>query len=153
MGRLRLNRRKHTTSLQLYHRTSIRISISLSMCHRTCTYRRINTQWSSHTLRVGGVEISEVEEEEDLAEEEVKPYVITMDSQAIMPKIAKNLWRHVHIAKRRTIMWSNVPSWLQSGNIGTLQVLTPHRIPTQIQILTWIFKWLFLIQESQVLFL
>ena len=49
-------------------------------------------------------------EEEDLVEEEVKLHAITVNNWAIMPEIVRNLQRHVPIAKRKTIMWSNVPS-------------------------------------------
>ena len=105
-----MNRHKHTTSLHLSHKTNIKISIRISMCHITRMCRTICTHHNRHTLREGGVEISEVEEEEDLAEEEVKLYAITMDNQTIMIDISMNLQRHVHIAKRRTIMWSNVLS-------------------------------------------
>ena len=56
------------------------------------------------------MEISVVEEEDDLEKKEVKSYAITVDSWAIMLEISRNLQRHVHIAKHMTIMWSNVPS-------------------------------------------
>ena len=56
------------------------------------------------------VETSEEEGEEDLAEEEVRLHAITMDSQAISIEIVRSLQRHVHIVKRRTIVWSNVLS-------------------------------------------
>ena len=56
------------------------------------------------------VENSEEEEEDDLAEEEVRLHDITMEKWAIMLEISKSLQRHIHIAKRKTIMWNNVLS-------------------------------------------
>ena len=50
------------------------------------------------------VETSEIEEEKDLVEEEVRLHAITMDSWVIMPDIVKNLQIHAHIVKCRTIM-------------------------------------------------
>ena len=50
----------------------------------------------------------EVEEEEDLVEEEVKLYAITVDIWAIMPESTRNLLIHVLTAKCRTVMWSSV---------------------------------------------
>ena len=78
---------------------------------RVSMHCKISSHRSNHTLREGGVETSEVEEEEeDLAEEDVKLYAINVDNWAIMQEISMNLKIHVHIAKRRTTMWSNVPS-------------------------------------------
>ena len=56
------------------------------------------------------METSEEEEEEDLAEEEIRFLPITMDIQAIIPDTAKIMQRHAHILKCRTIMWNNVLS-------------------------------------------
>ena len=57
-------------------------------------HRRINTHLSNHNLKEGWVETSEVEEEEeDLAEEEVKSYAINVDNQSqIFPRSYKDMF-------------------------------------------------------------
>ena len=79
-----MNKRKSTISLFFSHKTSIKISI-IPNISRISMHYRINTHHSNHTLKEGGLEASEVEKEkEDLVEEEVQLYAITVDIQAIM---------------------------------------------------------------------
>ena len=54
------------------------------------------------------METSEVEEEEDLAEEEVRLHTITMENPNIILEIFRSLERHLLTAKHMTIIWSNV---------------------------------------------
>ena len=56
------------------------------------------------------METLEVEEDEDLAEEEVKLHAIIVDNWVTMPDISNTLQRRVPIVKDRTIMWRNVLS-------------------------------------------
>ena len=146
MGRFSLNRHNCTNILHLSHQTSIRMSMHfrMSMHLRISMRLRINTHYNKHTFREGVVETLE-EEEEDLVEEEVHLHAITLDNWAIMLDISKSQQIHVDIAKRRTIMWSNVLSWLQSGKLGESQVLTLCKI----QILTLMLRWLLLSRGSK----
>ena len=96
-----MNQRKHCIILHISHLISIKTSIILNMCltnhmrNRITINRptnRISTLHNNHTLREGVVETLEEEaEEEDLVEEEVKLHAITMENQAIMQNISRNL--------------------------------------------------------------
>ena len=63
---------------------------------------RINILSNNNTLRKGGVETLEVEDnnkEEDMVKEEAKLYVIIVGSQDTFPEIVKVLQKIVHIVK------------------------------------------------------
>ena len=113
MVRFKINKCKCTSILHLSNTINIRTSINLSMLHKTNISRntsKITTPHNNHTLREGMVETSEAEEEEDLAEEEVRLHAITVNNRVTMLEISWNLQRHVHTIRDRTIMWSNVSS-------------------------------------------
>ena len=65
------------------------------------------------------MEITGVEEEEDLAEEEGEWYATIMEYMAIMLETNMNLWILAHIADKNT-MWSNVHNLLLDGKPGRL---------------------------------
>ena len=95
-GMFKLNWHKHCISLRIFHPTSIKINISISMhlnshtCNKiTLTTSRISTCHSNHTRKEGVVETSEEEvEEEYLVEEDAKLHAITVDNWVTMPEIA-----------------------------------------------------------------
>ena len=95
------------------------------MCHK------ISTQHNIHTLREGGVETSEVEDEEDLVEEEVRLHAITMENLNIILDIFRNLERHFLTTKHMTIIWSDVQliaKWKARNVVGPnpMQNLNPN---------------------------
>ena len=84
---------------------------------------RINILNNNNTLRKGKVGILEVEDnnkEEDLVEEEAKSYVIIMDNQDTLPKIAKVLRRNVHTVKHLNALLNNVRNWLRKWQARTV---------------------------------
>ena len=94
MGRLKLNRCKHPISLHISHPICIKTNIIINICHRiniSCNTSIISIPHSNHTLREGVVETSEAEEEEDLAEEEVRLHAITVNNRVTMLEIARSL--------------------------------------------------------------
>ena len=66
---------------------------------------------------VGNLEVKESNKEEDLVEEEAKPYVIIVSIQDIFPEIVKVLRKIVHIVNNLITLSTSVCSSLQNGRI------------------------------------
>ena len=77
------------------------------------------------------METSKVEEEEDLAEQEVRLHAIIVENLNIILDIFRNLERHFLTAKHMTIIWSDVQliaKWKARNVVGPnpMQNLNPN---------------------------